>query len=117
MSQPARLLRLEGAAVLAGATLLYADLGASWLLFGLLMFAPDLSMLGYLAGSKVGAFTYNMAHTTLVPVTLAVLGVLLDQSGIVSVGLIWMAHIGLDRMIGYGLKYPEGFRQTHITRV
>jgi hypothetical protein len=117
MSLPALLLRLEGAALVAAAVLLYREHGASWLLFALLLLAPDLSMLGYLAGTRIGAMVYNIAHTTVLPIALVVTGVLTGSDLAISLGLIWLAHIGLDRAIGYGLKYPEAFNSTHLARV
>ncbi|HYH12359.1 MAG TPA: DUF4260 domain-containing protein [Thermomicrobiales bacterium] len=117
MTIPSLLLRLEGAAILLAATALYWHSGNSWWLFALLIFAPDLSMLGYLAGSRIGAMTYNLLHTLTPAVTFAALGVLLDHHWIAAVGLIWLAHIGFDRLLGYGLKYPEGFKATHLARV
>lgn len=117
VSLPAILLRLEGAALLAAAVLLYRQHDASWLLFAVLLLAPDLSMLGYLAGNRIGAMTYNVAHTTLLPIALGVTGVLAGSDLAVSLGLIWLAHIGLDRAIGYGLKYPDAFKATHLARV
>lgn len=117
IARPALLLRLEGAAVLIGAVVLYWNLEASWLLFALLLFAPDLAMLGYLGGQRTGAAIYNLGHTSLLAIVLVVAGVLAEQSGMAAVGLIWLAHIGMDRMIGYGLKYPGGFKETHLARV
>jgi hypothetical protein len=117
MSLPALLLRLEGAALLVGAVLLYREHDASWLLFAVLLFAPDLSMLGYLAGTRIGAIAYNVAHTTALPIVIGVTGLLAGSDLAISLGLIWLAHIGLDRAIGYGLKYPEGFKATHLARV
>lgn len=117
MTLPALLLRLEGAALLVGAVLLYREHGDAWWLFALLILAPDLSMLGYAGGQRAGAIAYNIAHTTVLAVALAVTGVLAGEGWAVSFGLIWLAHIGLDRMIGYGLKYPEGFKETHLARV
>lgn len=114
---PALLLRLEGAAVLVAATLLYWEHGGSWLLFALLFVAPDLSMIGYLAGPRVGAAVYNLFHTVTLPVVLAVVGLVGDQGWAVSVGLVWLAHLDLDRLVGYGLKSPEGFKKTHLARV
>ena len=115
--RPGVLLRLEGAAILVAATALYWHSGDSWWLFALLLFAPDLSMVGYLAGPRIGAMTYNLIHTLTLAVACAALGVLLDQEWVSAVGLIWLAHIGLDRSIGYGLKYPTGFKETHLARV
>lgn len=107
---------MEGLAVVALTAVLYARTGASWWLFAALWLAPDLSMLGYLAGSCWGARTYNAIHTYVTPATLAVLAFLLHQRGLLPIALIWINHIGLDRLLGYGLKYPAGFGFTHLGR-
>jgi hypothetical protein len=114
---PARLLRLEGLAVAAGALVLYFDAGFGWLLLVLLALAPDLSALGYLAGKRVGAVTYDVAHTYVGPVALGVVGVLSGSDTALQLALIWLTHIGVDRFIGYGLKYPTDFKDTHLQRV
>jgi Domain of unknown function (DUF4260) len=114
---PARLLRLEGLAVAIGAIALYFDQGYGWLALLLLILAPDLSALGYLAGSKIGAATYDLAHTYVGPVALGVAGVLAESGTATQLALIWLAHIGADRLLGYGLKYPTAFRDTHLQRV
>jgi len=114
---PRALLHLEGAVVAAAAIALYFHLGYPWWLFLVLILAPDLSMLGYAAGPSVGRATYDVAHTYAVPIALAVLGVLADADIAAQVGLIWTAHIGVDRAIGYGLKYRTGFKDTHLQRV
>jgi uncharacterized protein DUF4260 len=114
---PARLLRLEGLAVAAGALALYFDQGFGWLPLLLLILAPDLAALGYLAGNRVGAATYDLAHTYVGPVALGVAGVLGGWDTAMQLALIWLAHIGVDRLLGYGLKYPTGFRDTHMQRV
>ena len=114
---PRTLLRLEGAAVLAGALALYFDRGYGWLALVLLVLAPDVSMLGYLAGPKVGARAYDLVHTEVWPVALGVVGVLADERVAVQLALIWLAHIGLDRVLGYGLKYGTDFKDTHLQRV
>lgn len=97
--------------------LLYWLNGGSWILFVLLLLAPDLSMLGYLAGSRIGAAIYNAFHTYALPVILATYGLLGGSSLAVSMALIWLAHIGVDRLLGYGLKYASGFQDTHLDRV
>jgi hypothetical protein len=97
--------------------LLYWLNGGSWILFVLLLLAPDLSMLGYLAGSRIGAAIYNAFHTYALPVILAAYGLLEGSSLAVSMALIWLAHIGVDRLLGYGLKYASGFKDTHLDRV
>jgi hypothetical protein len=114
---PRALLHLEGAVVAAGAIALYFHSGYPWWLFLVLILAPDLSMLGYLAGPAVGRAVYDAAHTYALPVALAALGVLADVEVAVQVGLVWTAHIGIDRAIGYGLKYRTGFKDTHLQRV
>jgi hypothetical protein len=111
---PKAILRLEGAAVLAAASAAYAQTDTGWVLFALLFLVPDVSMLGYLVGRRVGAAAYNLGHSYVLPVMLGVIGVLLSQHLIVALFLIWMAHIGFDRMLGYGLKYATAFGHTHL---
>ena len=108
------LLRLEGLAVAAVTAVLYAKTGASWGLFAALWLTPDLSMLGYLAGSCWGARCYNAAHTYVVPGALAASALLLNAPALLPFALIWMNHIGVDRLLGYGLKYSDGFGFTHL---
>ena len=110
-------LRLEAAGLLCAALALYAAYGLGWGVFALGFFAPDLAMLGYLAGPRVGALAYNLAHTTLGPLALTGLGWAAESRGLVAAGLIWAAHVGADRMLGYGLKSPEGFGITHLGRI
>ena len=112
-----RWLRLEGAAVLAMSLVLYARGGQGWLLFFALLLVPDLSMAGYLGGPRPGATVYNVAHTYVVPLALAAYGVFAGQAVTVSLALIWAAHIGMDRMLGYGLKLPSGFQHTHLGNI
>jgi hypothetical protein len=114
---PRSLLRLEGLVVLAGSLTLYFERDYGWLLFVVLLLAPDLSILGYLAGPAVGALSYDLVHTYALPVALGIAGVLGDSSIAIQLALIWTAHIGMDRMLGYGLKYPTEFKGTHLQRV
>lgn len=107
------LLQIEGGVVAAAAIWAYAQSGASWWLFAALILAPDLGMVGYLRSPARGARIYNLAHTYVLPVTLAFLAVVVTPAAL-PVALIWIAHIGIDRALGYGLKYPGGFRQTHL---
>ena len=111
------LLRLEGLAVAAVTAALYARTGASWWVFAALWLTPDLSMLGYLAGSCRGARIYNAVHTYVVPGALALSGVLLHVNALLPFALIWANHIGVDRLMGYGLKYADGFGFTHLGRL
>lgn len=110
-------LRLEGLAVLVAAVFFYRHGGASWVLFAVLFLVPDLSLLGYLAGSRIGAAAYNVAHSYLLPLLLLIVSVLAGRRVLAPYALIWMAHIGFDRMVGYGLKYPWGFGDTHLGRI
>lgn len=108
------LLRIEGLCILMVSLLAYANFGGGWGIFALFFLAPDLSFLGYLAGSRVGAVTYNSAHSIIGALALLVAGVFLSVPVAVTVGIIWMAHIGFDRALGYGLKYSAGFGFTHL---
>lgn len=108
------ILRAEGAAAGAIATLLFAATDASWWLYAVLLLVPDLAMVGYLRGSNVGALTYNLAHAYVLPLGLAAIGIVGVQPLATSIALIWIAHIGFDRMLGYGLKRPTGFKHTHL---
>lgn len=108
------LLRLEGLAVAAVSAVLYAKTGASWGLFVALWLTPDLSMLGYLAGSCWGARCYNAIHSYAVPAALALSALLLNAHALLPFALIWVNHIGVDRLLGYGLKYSDGFGFTHL---
>lgn len=111
---PTLLLRLEGAAVLAGSVAVYAHLHLSWLAFAVLFLAPDLFMLGYRFGPKIGAAVYNAGHTYLAPAALCAFGLFAGAPMLVGVGLIWFAHIGFDRLLGYGLKHDDAFGHTHL---
>jgi hypothetical protein len=111
---PRLLLRLEGIALAAAATILFAHVGTSWWLFAALILVPDLSMVGYLGGPKIGAGIYNAAHTTLAPVALGLLAFQSDRPIALAIAFIWLAHIGIDRAFGYGLKYGTGFGATHL---
>jgi uncharacterized protein DUF4260 len=114
---PRRLLHLEGLAVFVAALVLYFEADYGWLLLVLLALAPDLSMLGYVAGPRVGALSYDLVHTYVGPLALGVVGVLVGADLAMQLALIWAAHIGADRLLGYGLKYPSAFKDTHLQRV
>jgi Domain of unknown function (DUF4260) len=111
------LLRLEGLALLAGMTLLYGVWDGSWWIYALLFLAPDLSFTAYLAGPKVGAIVYNAAHSYLAPTAMMSFGFATSSPLVLSIAMIWLAHIGFDRMLGYGLKYEAGFGFTHLGRI
>ena len=108
------LLRAEGAVALLLSLAAYSALGYSWWLFALTLLAPDLAMLGYLRDPATGALVYNLAHTYALALPLALAGFYLGSALAAAPGLIWIAHIGLDRMLGYGLKYSTAFGHTHL---
>lgn len=114
---PRTLLRLEGLVAAVAAVTLYFHLGYPWWLLVVLVLAPDLSAIAYVAGPRIGAMSYDLAHTLTLPVVLATVGVVADAKLAIELGLIWIVHIGTDRAIGYGLKYPTGFKDTHLQRV
>jgi uncharacterized membrane protein len=114
---PRILLRAEGAALFVVAAILYARVGESWWLFAILFLAPDFSFLAYLGGARTGAIAYNAAHTLSGPLLLATAGLLLRFYILIPLALIWVAHIGFDRLLGYGLKYAVGFGFTHLGRI
>jgi hypothetical protein len=107
-------LRLEGLCVLAGSLAVYAKYGAGWGVFAVCFLLPDISFLGYLAGPRVGACAYNSVHSYIVLVACLAATAVLPIPVVLAVALIWCAHIGFDRALGYGLKYAEGFRFTHL---
>lgn len=115
--QPLMWLRLEGLAVLAASLLFYRWQREPWTTFLLLFLAPDASMIGYIARTGIGARLYNLAHNYVAPLFLACWGLSIGREDVVPYALIWTAHIGFDRMLGFGLKYPTGFADTHLGRL
>jgi Domain of unknown function (DUF4260) len=111
------LLRLEGFTLFLGMILLYIVWGGSWWVFAILFLAPDLSFLAYLSNARTGAIVYNTAHSYMVPVALLTLGFAAAEPLTLSIAMIWLAHIGFDRALGYGLKYATGFGFTHLGRI
>ena len=111
------LLRLEGLTLFAAMTMLYAVWGGSWWIYAILFLAPDLSFAVYLAGPRIGAIVYNAAHSYMAPMVLMVTGFGMASPLVLSIAMIWLAHIGIDRALGYGLKYSAGFGFTHLGRI
>lgn len=111
------LLRLEGLAIASLAAILYGLTGAGWTLFACLWLIPDVSAVAYLAGPRWGARCYNAAHTYIGAATLAAASLLLHQPALLPFALIWFNHIGVDRVLGYGLKYSNGFGWTHLKKL
>lgn len=112
------MLRLEGLALFLLAAGLYAAAGGPWWLFLLLFLAPDLAFLAYLAGPRIGAGVYNAAHSLIGPLAFGAAGFYLAAAPpLLWVALIWLAHTGIDRALGFGLKYASGFADTHLGRI
>lgn len=114
---PRLLLRLEGLVLFACAIALYLREDYSILALVILFLAPDLSFLGLAGGPRLGAVAYDAAHTYVGPILLASVSAIAEWDAGVTLGLIWLAHIGIDRALGYGLRYPDAFRETHLQRV
>jgi hypothetical protein len=117
LTRPAILLHLEEAVLLVLTVYAYQHLHYSWLLFAILFLAPDLSMLGYLINPRAGAATYNLVHTLTLPLTLLLASYLQHWQLATTLSLIWIAHIATDRLLGYGLKYPTFFKDTHLQHI
>jgi hypothetical protein len=111
---PNLLLRAEGAALVGAGAVLFAHTGAAWWWVPLLFLVPDVSAAGYLVNPRVGAFAYNAGHTTVLALALAGAGWWAASDVVLAIAAIWLIHIGFDRAIGYGLKYPDGFGRTHL---
>ena len=114
---PKLLLRMEGLVLFGTGLAAFLYLKQSVWIFAGLFLVPDLSMAAYFAGSKPGAIAYNIFHSTIGPMLLAIFGVLWSELFAQVVSCIWLAHIGLDRALGYGLKYASDFRDTHLGRI
>ncbi|MEN1936443.1 DUF4260 domain-containing protein [Paenibacillus sp. 102] len=112
-----KIIHFEGLIVLVATIYIYSLHEFSWFIFFLLLLAPDVSMLAYLLNDQIGAQVYNLFHTYVVSLLLILIGMFLKLDVIFMIGLIWTAHIGMDRMFGYGLKYKTGFKDTHIQKL
>lgn len=108
------ILKAEAAAVFLASILIYSKLDFSWWTFGLLLFAFDISMVGYMVNPKIGALLYNAVHTYTAPSLLVGVWFFVQEVTMLCVALIWFAHISMDRAIGYSLKL-DGFKNTHLT--
>lgn len=117
LSMPRLFLHLEGAALLAAALAAYARLDFSWWSFLLLLLTPDLSLLLYPVNPRAASIVYNLVHTTVFPIGLAAYGLLGGGDPALQIALTWFAHIGMDRAVGYGLKYGSQAKATHFTRL
>jgi hypothetical protein len=111
------ILRAEALAIFAAGVVAYIQLNGHPLWLLPLLLAPDLSMLGYLGGPRLGAISYNLAHNLAFGLGLLGIGWLAAVAPLALAGAIALAHVGMDRSLGYGLKLPTGFRETHLGRI
>jgi hypothetical protein len=112
--KPNVLLRLEGFGIFLLALAIYWQQSFGWTLFWSTVLLPDLALFGYLVNARVGAVAYNITHSKLLPCALALVSFATGDTLAPALSLIWFVHIGVDRLFGYGLKYPEGFKITHL---
>ena len=110
-------LRAEGVAALALGWFVWQAFGGELIWFVPALLVPDIAMVGYLRGPRLGAITYNIAHNWLVGGLVLALGVYLHLDALAMAGAILVAHTGIDRVLGYGLKYPTAFQDTHLGRI
>lgn len=111
------LIRLENAFVFITAVIIYFIFGFSLWIFLLFLLVPDISMLGYLIDKKIGSYVYNIGHSYIVPILITLFYLVIGENLLLEIALIWLAHISMDRTIGYGLKYTVGFDKTTIQKV
>jgi len=111
------LIRLEEVALLVLGIFIFGLLGYQWWLLPALILLPDISMLGYLINSKVGAYLYNLFHHRGIAILLYLLGIQFGWSLVQLIGVILFMHIAMDRIFGYGLKYDKGFQFTHLGEI
>ncbi len=117
ISIPGMFLRLEGLSIFIGMIVLYAYFGYSWWIFALCLLVPDVAIAAYLINKQAGALAYNIVHSYVIPLILVITCLIGEVPIGLQIGLIWLAHIGMDRCVGYGLKYTTNFNDTHLARV
>jgi len=110
-------LHINGTVLFIVGTFIYGFLGYHWGLYAILLFVPDLFMLGYIINPSTGALIYNIGHSFTGPAVLVIMGILLPLPILISIGIIWICHINLDHAFGYGYKYPDAFKHTHYSEI
>jgi hypothetical protein len=121
---PKIILKLESLAMVIFAGLIYYQMNefmylnfSRFYLIILVWLSIDISMAGYLVNKKLGAFTYNLIHNYALSLVFLITGAFFQNFDVISIGLILMIHVGIDRLLGFGLKYSSGFKDTHIQKV
>jgi hypothetical protein len=112
--KPRLWLRLDGGVLFVASILLFAATNQPWWIYPALLFVPDIFMIGYLRNTKIGAFFYNVGHSYFVPSLVVLVGWEWHHILAVAVGVIWLGHVGMDRLLGYGLKFDDNFKSTHL---
>jgi hypothetical protein len=111
------ILRAEAVAMFSAGVIAYGVLGGAWLAFVPLLIVPDVSMVGYLRNARLGALTYDLGHNLATAGVALGLGLWLSIGWLAIAGAILVVHVGMDRVMGYGLKYPTSFKDTHLQHV
>lgn len=114
---PSKFLRIEAVVLFAFSIWLFAIQGVDWWWYPVLLLVPDVFMVGYLANTTLGAVLYNLGHSTPLALLLVFIGVLTASPFTIALGAIWLGHIGMDRAMGYGLKYHDSFKHTHLSQL
>jgi hypothetical protein len=117
MNRLTKLLKLEGFAEGCLGVAAFAATGESWWWFAALCLVPDIALIGYLRGPKIGAWVYNLAHSSIGPIAVAVASLWLHSMFGIAIAAVWFAHIGFDRALGYGLKSTDAFKATHLGEI
>jgi hypothetical protein len=107
-------LKLEEIGIFCLSLFLFNILGHSWWLFIVLLLTPDISMLGYIISPKIGAISYNIIHHKGLAVLLYLIGIYIFNNILILLGIIILGHSSIDRLFGFGLKYPDSFKHTHL---
>ena len=117
MSKTRIFLVLESIVIFIGSLLIYLFLSGNWIIFLVLLLAPDIFMVGYLRNSRIGSIIYNIGHVYAWAIVLIIIGILINLNLLILFSLIWIAHISMDRAMGYGLKYSSDFKDTHMQKL
>lgn len=111
------ILKIEELAIFLGGIFAFSFLSFEWWWFPVLLFLPDISMIGYLFGNRIGAIVYNIFHHKGIAVFVGIAGLLVNHETLQLIGIILFSHASLDRMLGYGMKYERGFKFTHLGEI
>lgn len=114
---PAWFTRVESGVLFGASIWLYALQGIDWWWYPVLLLVPDVFMVGYLANTTLGAVMYNIGHSLIPGIALVVGGLALHSPWSIALGAIWLGHVGMDRAVGYGLKYHDSFKHTHLSEL